>query len=264
MTYYGAIYGEANEQDPLLLVHRSNSFSAFRATFNPRHWSAIDEDFTGPKRLFHPPFVHQTQAEAQTVKIKPSMPTRAKIIPLSLPDLEMHRTALEEGIGAESEDEDEENPDLEVDGIDYTGAEHWHGDWTRKFIQDARSGLVLAPLDKPVIWDHAHVWGAKVRLEPIRSSVKVDRIMYDDDGDDDDNDDNNDNNNNNNDDMDPENATYGGLRKVRLQSYQTRATIREVYVSPTFFEEPQDEESDSSDTEENEENEESGVSNEEL
>ncbi|TFY80297.1 hypothetical protein EWM64_g3721 [Hericium alpestre] len=153
-----------------------------------------------------------------TLNITPSAPTPADIIPLSMPDLEQHRAALEESVDAESSD-NEEHPGLRH-GLDYTG---WSGNWTRTFIERARSGKTLIPLEK-IIWDKKNTWGIKVKLEPMRKSVTVERIMFDDDTDEDEDD-------------ETKIRTYTGLRKPRLESYQVRATVIDVFIRPAFFQE---------------------------
>ncbi|TFY71678.1 hypothetical protein EVG20_g1336 [Dentipellis fragilis] len=121
-----------------------------------------------------------------------------------MPGLEMHRAAEEEGQDADTSDEEDE--ELEQDAMLCPGA--WIGRWSRIFIARARAGKPLGHLDK-VVWDHGHVWGVKVRLVPLANSITTDRVPLSDD--------------------DREG-------KLRLESYQIRATIQEVYVTPKFFE----------------------------
>ncbi|TFY78600.1 hypothetical protein EWM64_g5410 [Hericium alpestre] len=137
--------------------------SAFTATFDRSDGIEIKEEL---------PFELVLQEEPT---IAPSEPSRASIVYLGMPDLELHRAAVEDGLEAESSGE-EPDSDLEADAEHHTG--EWAGKWTRTFYS-TRKGR-----------------------------VRTDRIEY----------------------MDGERTG-----KERLELYEVRATVMEIYVSPSFF-----------------------------
>ncbi|KAA1467741.1 hypothetical protein DENSPDRAFT_877559 [Dentipellis sp. KUC8613] len=208
----GAVFGDADDQDPLLLVHRPlppNAASAFRATFD--RYGYPEEDQKAPSDK--PPSIYEAEAQYFT-NIGISVPSHASIVHITMPDLESHRAAMEDRQDAESSEE-EEDEHLEPGADQCSGV--WTGKWSRIFIARAKAGLPLPHLDK-VIWDYNHVWGVKVRLVPLADSITTDRIPFSHDD---------------------------RTGKLRLESYRIQATVQEVYVKPEFFDEvevPVDEE----------------------
>ncbi|TFY59190.1 hypothetical protein EVG20_g7879 [Dentipellis fragilis] len=199
-----AIFGDAEQQDPLLLVHRvlpASVCSAFRAE---RGEASSIGGSDGP------PFVYEAGMACDT-HIVESVPGHATCVGLGMPDLEMHRKAWEEQVDDESSEEEDDDGDGDGDLNSYAKPDEnpgrWTGRWSRVFIERARTGQPLAHLDK-VLWDYDGVWGVRVRLVPLADGV---RTICD--------------------------GPEEGEGKARLQSYRIQATILDVYVTPKFFEE---------------------------
>ncbi|TFY73398.1 hypothetical protein EWM64_g10614 [Hericium alpestre] len=166
----------------------------------------------GQAARLQPPFSFEM---LQNVKIAPADPARGKLLCVSLPDLAMHRAAMEEGVGAES-DEDEAHPGLPEGNVNHEGM--FHGDWSRRFIKRAQAREELEPLEKTV-WDRNRVCDVRLKLEPIPHSVVKSRIYFE------------------NEPADAEDMEYMGLRKTRLEGYRIKATVVEVYIARSFFQE---------------------------
>ncbi|KAH8118094.1 hypothetical protein DFH11DRAFT_877133 [Phellopilus nigrolimitatus] len=84
ITYYGGIFGEADEQDPLFLVHRpilpDAKASAFKAVY--------DENWTDEERDENtPPFYFSTGGQDEVVSAVPE----SQVINLDMPDLRCTR-----------------------------------------------------------------------------------------------------------------------------------------------------------------------------
>ncbi|KAA1467735.1 hypothetical protein DENSPDRAFT_847758 [Dentipellis sp. KUC8613] len=251
---YG-LRGDANRQNPMFLVHRplpSSVGSAFAFKKRSDHNSKT-------KRTTVTPFIFAT---FRIHCMRPSVPNQSLILRLLMPDLELHRGAVEDKIGHTSDDEGEtrQTSNLNNHGANDEGKGDtdsfwsprsdnsryldsvylgpWHGSWVRKFIRDAVSGKPLEPLEK-IVWDSDvnPAVGIKTKLEPIGSSVE----------------------------WEWEGHIAGWktrLGKRRLQSYKIRATVMEIYITPKFFEAipevaqtqeaPRDEDSDGGELEDDE------------
>ncbi|GJE84092.1 hypothetical protein PsYK624_001670 [Phanerochaete sordida] len=202
------VVGEGDDASPLLFLHKTDNSKSYVATIvDYNEWS---ED---QRVVEHPPFKFCTwplQKPWQTFAAH-----SAPFLRINEPDVELHEEAIaQSGDGDESEPEERkpEGPNhysmAADDGFDAVYEEYkarytkvgWHGDWTREFIRRAWAKEDLGYLDY-VQWDEKKQWGAKVKLELVRKSV---RAEYED-------------------------------GKQRLKRYKIKATVSKVYIKPQFL-----------------------------
>lgn len=140
-TYYGSIYGQADDVPPLVFLHRRENGNPWVAYIN-----AKDEH---EHKVVRPPFSFLTYVTREAPVECFSHPESAPFLHIPEPDLELHQHAIDTGDGDESDKVSSDSED-EQDSQRYTG---WSGDWTREFIRRAADGEPLGSLEKEVWTD---------------------------------------------------------------------------------------------------------------
>ncbi|GJE84081.1 hypothetical protein PsYK624_001560 [Phanerochaete sordida] len=200
---YCAAFGDAEDVPPLVFLHRAVNTTPWAA-------SLLGED--GVRRVAkHPPFAFWTAGEKDVPGESFRNAGSAPHVAITEPDLELHQKALDTGDGAESEPESEDSTEED----DFSREYGWRGSWTREFIQRDKERKPLGSLEKE-IWEKdlvdgklVETWGAKLKLVPVPGSVVFEQ------------------------DIRNEESTHVG--RLRLVSYEIKASVLEVYVKPDYL-----------------------------